>query len=725
MGQQIGERARTAATDWLLAETRALAYPWASGALSSDTRGRWCLITVVAPPLDLVALVSITFRRADGYAPNRPTFLTRGWRGGGRIVSCLAHVPADAVDFVVETLGRGAPVKPVQLSMRPVGRHRAALTMLLEQPATIWRLFLGAVQGDFSQMRRDLGALVPNGRGARPPNDYQLWIFACEPPLSAAAHDGPGARALIFGDPESPAFLATQQSLAGQEPPVPWLAAARDDLTAVSPGTYLILLQAGEILAAGAVASALWELRRLGEPGLAVSDYDHLDANGARQEPMPGPTPGHALMLSGTACRGAWFLRSDLVPAGLAASAGGQWAELARLAAWLTCYRMGRTEMTVRLPFFLTHRARETLSPPMETMTALVNDHLAGLDHTLRVRPADSFSGLLCFPEPRADGRGVPPVSIIIPSTLTAPHFAACMTALLARTHEVDIDIIVAVGQPGPLSDEQRRAAALVARDPRARVVHIPMARFNYSAVNNAAARMTDHPVLLLMNDDVAPIAPDWLTHLLAHLDDPAIGIVGPRLLYPSGAVQHGGVILGLSGMVDHASRGLPAAAPGHEAQVLVDQEMSAVTGACLLIRRAAFDAVGGLDEAYPSAFNDIDLCLRVGQAGWGTIYAGAVALTHHELQTYGSHYAGDRAPHREAELARFRHRWAGVVACDPYHNPNLSLIAGAEWDLAFPSRVPLWRDLEAPRLVRPGAPDAVRIPEPEMARGGTDRSAL
>jgi hypothetical protein len=195
------------------------------------------------------------------------------------------------------------------------------------------------------------------------------------------------------------------------------------------------------------------------------------------------------------------------------------------------------------------------------------------------------------------------------------------------------------------------------------------------------------------------------------------MGIVGPRLLYSDGTVQHGGVLMGLSGMCEHASRGLPGNATGPARRVMLDQELSAVTGACLLLRRDAFDAVGGMDEAYPSAFNDIDLCMRVREAGWGVIYAGGVALTHHELQTYGSHYAGERASHLEDEIRRFRRRWAMEVALDPFHNPNLGLTAGTEWDPAIPPRIQQWREIERASAFSPDWRGMARDEEPETAR--------
>jgi GT2 family glycosyltransferase len=430
----------------------------------------------------------------------------------------------------------------------------------------------------------------------------------------------------------------------------------------------------------------------LGHPAIATTDHDRIGAGGLRSDPALTPTPNHALMLSGTLARGAWFIRADLLPADSAISEGGRWAEPVRLAAWLACYRAHEPGRTVRLPFILSHRGPETDTAPAALIARIVNAHLTALGHGMRVRPVtlgDLPVLRLALPAPRASS----PVSILIPSTLTAPHFLPCLEKLLAVTATPEIEVVVAVGQVQHLDDAQRRIAAKAERDKRVRVVHLPMPAFNFSAVNNQAATLTRHPLLLLLNDDVAPITPGWLDHMVAHMDDARIGIVGPRLLYPGGTVQHGGMVMGSSGICVYASRHLPGDAAGHGGRIVLDQEMSAVSGACLLVRRDVFVAIGGLDETYPSGFNDVDLCLRGREAGWGVVYAGSIALIHHELQTYGSHYAGERAAHREAEVARFRQRWGNVV--DLFHNPNLSLVTGAEWDPAFPPRIQLWRAIE------------------------------
>jgi O-antigen biosynthesis protein len=457
----------------------------------------------------------------------------------------------------------------------------------------------------------------------------------------------------------------------------------------------LLLLQAGEVMEPGSLSGALAELARLGMPAVATSDHDRLDAEGRRRDPTIGPTPSHALMLSGVPAQGAWFVRRDLVPTDLSVSGGGRWAAPVRLAAWLAAYRDAPGTHTVRLPFVLSHQLPAAESAPPTLLAKVVNTHLTTSGQRLRVAPGRSGALHLVAP-PQSEK-----ISILVPSTLRTPRTRRCLDSLLEFGGPL-IEMVVAVAQPRPLDAAQARMAATLCLDPRVRVAYLPMPSFNFALANNRAAALARHDLLLLMNDDVAPTDPNWLAHMAAHLDDPRIGVVGPQLTYPDGTVQHAGVLMGLGGRCDHAGRFRLVASVAPTCRVMLDQEMSAVTGACMLVRRSLFDALGGLDEAYPSAFNDIDFCLRAREEGWGVVYAGSVSLVHDELRTYGSHYAGNRAAYRLAEMTRFSRRWADVIAADPFHNPNLSLIPGAEDDLAFPPRLEEWHRHERPARLGP-----------------------
>jgi GT2 family glycosyltransferase len=190
---------------------------------------------------------------------------------------------------------------------------------------------------------------------------------------------------------------------------------------------------------------------------------------------------------------------------------------------------------------------------------------------------------------------------------------------------------------------------------------------FNFSAINNFAVEQTENPWLLFLNNDTEVIDGDWLTIMAEHIQRPEVGAVGPRLLYPDDTVQHGGIVVGVGGIAEHAFRGFPAEAPGVCRQLQVTRNYSAVTGACLLTRREVFKKVHGFDEErLPVTFSDVDLCLKIRRAGYLVVYTPFARLYHHE--------SGSRRRTVEPiETGVMKERWADVLEADPYYNPNLS----------------------------------------------------
>ncbi len=189
---------------------------------------------------------------------------------------------------------------------------------------------------------------------------------------------------------------------------------------------------------------------------------------------------------------------------------------------------------------------------------------------------------------------------------------------------------------------------------------------------------------LLLLNDDVAPNVPDWLDLMLAHMQDSRVGIVGARLLYGNGMVQHEGVILGLADLCEHAGRLRDGADPGPHGIGVVCRQVSAVTAACMLVRASLFRDLGGFDEGFAIALNDVDFCLRARRAGWRIVYCAEAVLTHYESLSLGRHYEGARAALERIEVRRLRDRWAAEISADPFYNPQASLDPGREWQPAF-----------------------------------------
>jgi GT2 family glycosyltransferase len=194
----------------------------------------------------------------------------------------------------------------------------------------------------------------------------------------------------------------------------------------------------------------------------------------------------------------------------------------------------------------------------------------------------------------------------------------------------------------------------------------------------NWAARETSSPLLCFVNDDTEVRGADWLDALVAHVSRANVAAVGAKLLFPTERIQHGGIVVGSGIVAAHAYRGDPDGTTGYHDRALVAQEVSAVTAACMLVRREAFESVGGFDEQLAIAFNDIDLCLRLRGAGWRIVWTPEATMYHKESLSLGRHDAREREWKAECEL--MFERW-GRPLTDPHHNPNLSRDALRLWE--------------------------------------------
>lgn len=197
---------------------------------------------------------------------------------------------------------------------------------------------------------------------------------------------------------------------------------------------------------------------------------------------------------------------------------------------------------------------------------------------------------------------------------------------------------------------------------------------FNYAALNNWAAGQARGEVLLFLNNDVEAINADWLERMLEHALRPEIGAAGAKLFFPDDTVQHAGVVLNLRGTAGHILVHAPRASRGYECRLISLQNYSAVTGACLMMRKEVFDEVGGFDEGLAVAYNDIDLCLMIRRKGYRIVLAPLAELYHHESATRGQDDTLRKAARYQRETAHFLAKW-GEVVCkgDPYYSPNLS----------------------------------------------------
>ena len=262
-----------------------------------------------------------------------------------------------------------------------------------------------------------------------------------------------------------------------------------------------------------------------------------------------------------------------------------------------------------------------------------------------------------------------PAATIIIPSKERADLLGKCLESL-QYTQPQDFEIIIIDNgslEPATLSLYDRWR-----RDPRVRIQHDP-GPFNYSALCNSAVAIANAPVIVFLNNDTIVRTSDWLERMISCASHPRIGAVGTRLLYPSGRIQHAGVIVGLRGLAAHVDRNAQPNQPGYLRRLATRREVSAVTAACMAIEKTKFDSVGGFDTvAFPVELNDIDLCLRLNAAGWTTVCLTAPVLVHHESATRGrTSYLDARYAH---ERHQFQKRWLSLIRDDPYFHPALSL---------------------------------------------------
>ncbi len=263
-------------------------------------------------------------------------------------------------------------------------------------------------------------------------------------------------------------------------------------------------------------------------------------------------------------------------------------------------------------------------------------------------------------------------VTIVIPSRDKIQLLARCLDSIFARTRYADYDVLVVDNgsvEPRTLATLEKYKRAQAHFD----VAPNPMP-FNFSALCNFGAARAKGDVLVFLNNDTVVLQPRWIEHMLEFASQPDIGAVGCKLLYPTGRVQHAGVVLGMGGVAGHFGEGLGRRAAGWLGGSLGPHETSAVTAACLMIEKGKFEAIGGFDaEHLPVDLNDIDLCLRLNAKGWRTICDCRVMLAHHQSASRGgSKLRLQKVYRREREY--FLRTWGAAIRSDPFFNPNLSL---------------------------------------------------
>lgn len=454
-------------------------------------------------------------------------------------------------------------------------------------------------------------------------------------------------------------------------PPEADLAHRYNALLAEARGDYVVLLRESDRLA-GPHALRLWAeaAQHFHRPPVVYSDEDRVDQAGRHHRPHFKCDWNQELQRAAHALGRSWLVRTDR-----ARQVGG-WPELpepgaAQLLVLAACGNHERCP-AVHVPHVLWHWQAPSNCPttePTSIAQAQAVQRLLrsqGVNCTVRPAPDVGLHVRYAVPEP------APLVSLIVPTRNGLHLLRQCVESVLKHTRYPNFELLIVDNG----SDDPATLDYLAQRTGDARVrVRRDARPFNYSALNNHALADCRGELICLLNNDTEVISPHWLDEMVALACRADVGVVGARLWFGNGTLQHAGVLLGLGGYAGHLHLDLPRGQTGYFGRACLTQEFSAVTAACLVMRRCVFDAVGGLNEENLGIdLNDVDLCLRVREAGWRVVWTPFAELFHHESASRGKTLSAERRARQQAEQAWFAKRWSHWLHADPAYHPSLSL---------------------------------------------------
>jgi glycosyltransferase involved in cell wall biosynthesis len=467
------------------------------------------------------------------------------------------------------------------------------------------------------------------------------------------------------------------------------ISAASNSALSLASGDFIALLDQDDLLRPHTLLIVAEALDACPDAAVLYSDEDKIDADGQRTGHYFKCDWNAYLFRSHNLVSHFGVYRRDLVQQVGGFRTGFEGAQDYDLA--LRCCERVAARQIVHLPFILYHwrmHDRSTAAgigvKPYAARAAqrAIQEHLErmGIDGRVEITS--------CGYRVRYALRADPPrVSIIIPTRNGVKLLRTSVNSVLEKTDYPDFEVIVI--DNGSDDPETLHYLRYIAGNERVRVLRDDRP-FNYAQLNNGAVRQCTSAYVCLLNNDIEIVTPGWLREMmsLAQFDD--VGAVGAKLLYPDGLVQHGGVIVGIGGVAAHAHKDFGAREPGYSGRAALIQEFSAVTAACLLVRRETYLEVGGLDERRLAvAFNDVDFCMKLRAHGYRNVWTPNAVLYHHESVSRGL----DDNPRKAARFAReadyIHYRWEAVIRHDPAYSPNLSLHS-EHFELAFPPRVAL-----------------------------------
>lgn len=467
------------------------------------------------------------------------------------------------------------------------------------------------------------------------------------------------------------------------------ISAASNSALELASGEFVALMDHDDELPPHALYSVVDEILRHPDVDIIYSDEDKIDENGHRYDPYFKTDWNPDLFHGQNMVSHLGVFRRTLLEEIKGFRVGYEGSQDYDLV--LRAVEKTSSERIRHIPAILYHwrvfsssSSFSTVALPTATDAArrALQDHFQRTDQPVQVVPAPGAQWYTRMIYPVS--APAPLVSLLVPTRDKVELLRQCVEGLLTETDYPNLEVII-LDNNSAEKETLDYFAALEDRD-RVRVLRYD-GPFNFSAINNFGARAAKGELIGLINNDIKVIEPGWLTEMVAHALRSEVGAVGAKLYYGDDTIQHAGVITGINGVANHIHKHLPREHPGHFARLMLTQNMSCVTAACLIMRKAVFDEVGGLDETHLAvAFNDVDLCLRVRDAGYRLVWTPFAELYHLESASRGSDTAPDKIDRFRREIAYMKERWGQSLVEDPFYNPNLTLDA-PDFSLAFPPR--------------------------------------
>jgi len=463
------------------------------------------------------------------------------------------------------------------------------------------------------------------------------------------------------------------------------LASALNSALAIAEGDFMALMGVDDQLPAHALYKMVEMLNKHLDTDLIYTDHDKLDAEGQRYDPYFKSDWNHDLFYSQNFIRHLAVYRRSIID-----DIGGFRADYPGYEDYDLVLRLIeriQAERIRHIPHILYHEKISSNHCSWKKGTTNIacqalQAHFQRLNQSaVRVIEAVDGHTRVIYPLPVEP----PLVSLIIPTRDKLKLLRGTVEGVLHQTDYQNIEIIIM--DNGSKNAETLDYFQQIQEDKRVTVIR-HAAPFNYSQLNNLGVSHAQGEIIALINNDLEIISSEWLTEMVSHALRPEIGAVGAKLYYGNDTIQHAGVIIGLGGMAGHGFKFLLKESSGYYWKPFLTQNYSAVTAACLIMRRKLFEEVGGLNEKHLKvAFNDVDLCLRIRERGYRIIWTPYAELYHFESCSRGVDNTLKKYLRLRHELNYMKSRWGETLLKDPYYNPNLTN-EYEDFSLAFPPRV-------------------------------------